>query len=246
MKSYFKIIIFIILTSLSLNAKSKGGVRMNISVPQLSSSGGSGVSFPIIAPGLSNQFYNPAYQNFILGQYNLNAINARLPQPQSDLGNQILDKHIQSEITEEIKVQPIQSGNAMPIYRITNIIDHGNSTNSKDPKFKHVDFLLWKFQAIEEGIPVQVNGSQLEFGNATVFADKPESLLKFVSKEKENYFLLETRDNSLLTGLLVNGKTKKVTRIQCTKIKNETRETYDHTVLSEEGDFWSYLGLFNK
>ena len=226
MKKFNLVVILLILVSISLNAKSKSG-RINITLPQFSSPSSNGVS---IGSGLSPYFYtNPAYQNFILGQYNLNAINSRLPQPQSDLGNQILDKHIQSEIAEEIRVQPIQSGNAMPVYRITNIIDHGNATNSKDPKFKHVDFLLWKFQTIEEGIPVQVNGSQLEFGNAIVFTDKPESLLKFVTKEKENYFLLETRDNRVLTGLLVNTKSKKVTRVQCFKVQNE-----------------SYLALFNK
>ncbi|MBP7280207.1 MAG: hypothetical protein KBA66_01425 [Leptospiraceae bacterium] len=245
MKKFNLVVILLILVSISLNAKSKSG-RINITLPQFSSPSSNGVSFPI-GSGLSPYFYtNPAYQNFILGQYNLNAINSRLPQPQSDLGNQILDKHIQSEIAEEIRVQPIQSGNAMPVYRITNIIDHGNATNSKDPKFKHVDFLLWKFQTIEEGIPVQVNGSQLEFGNAIVFTDKPESLLKFVTKEKENYFLLETRDNRVLTGLLVNTKSKKVTRVQCFKVQNESRETYDHTILSDEVDFWSYLALFNK
>ncbi len=250
MKFNLIIAIILIVINFSVNAKSRGGgIRMNISVPQFSSPASNGTTYPVITSGLSPYFYNSAaYGNLLLNQYNanVNAMNARIPQPQSDLGAQYLDKQIQKEISDEIAVQPIQSGQSMPMYRITNIIDHGRSDKSTDPKFKNVDYLLWKFQSIEEGNPIQVKGNQLEFGQAIVFADKPDSLLKFVQKEKENYFLLESRANGVLTGFLVNAKTKKVNKVQCIKAKDSIKENYEYAVIGEEGEFWNYLALFGK
>lgn len=72
---------------------------MNITVPQFSSPSSNGVSYPV-APGLNPYFYNSAaYGNLLLNQYNanVNAMNARIPQPQSDLGAQYLDKQIQKK-----------------------------------------------------------------------------------------------------------------------------------------------------
>ncbi len=244
------IAIIFIIVNFSVSAKSRGGgVRMNITVPQFSSPASNGTTYPVITSGLNPYFYNSAaYGNLLINQYNanVNAMNARIPQPQSDLGAQYLDKQIQKEISDEIAVQPIQSGQSMPMYRITNIIDHGRSDKSTDPKFKNVDYLLWKFQSIEEGNSVYVNGNQLEFGQTTVFADKPDSLLKFVQREKENYFLLESRANGVLTGFLVNAKTRKVTKVQCIKVKDSLKENYEYVVIGEEGEFWNYLALFGK
>ena len=143
-------------------------------------------------------------------------------------------------------MEPIQTGQSMPTYRITNIIDHGRSDKNTDPKFKNVDYLLWKFQSIEEGNSVQIKGNQLEFGQSTVFADKPDSLLKFVRLEKESYFLLESKANGSLTGLLVNAKTKKVNKVQCTKVKDSSRENYEYAIIGEEGEFWNYIALFGN
>ena len=248
MKIKSVVAIIFILVNFSLLSKSRGGVRMNISVPQFSSPSSNGVSYPV-APGLNPYFYNSAaYGNLLLNQYNanVNAMNARIPQPQSDLGAQYLDKQIQKEISDEIAVQPIQTGQSMPTYRITNIIDHGRSDKNTDPKFKNVDYLLWKFQSIEEGNAVQIKGNQLEFGQSTVFADKPDSLLKFVRLEKESYFLLESKANGSLTGLLVNAKTKKVNKVQCTKVKDSSRENYEYAIIGEEGEFWNYIALFGN
>jgi hypothetical protein len=240
--------IIFILINFSLLSKSRGGVRMNITVPQFSFPSSNGVSYPV-APGLNPYFYNSAaYGNLLLNQNNanVNAMNARIPQPQSDLGAQYLDKQIQKEISDEIAVQPIQSGQSMPVYRITSINDHGRSDKNSDPKFKNADYLLWKFQGIEEGNTVQIKGNQLEFGQSAVFADKPDSLLKFVRTEKENYFLLESRANGNLTGLLVNQKTKKINRVQCTKSKDSLKENYEYAVIGEELEFWNYIGLFGN
>lgn len=248
MQNKYIFAIIFILINFSLLSKSRGGVRMNITVPQFSSPSSNGVSYPI-APGLNPYFYNtPAYGNLLLNQYNanVNAMNARIPQPQSDLGAQYLDKQIQKEISDEIAVQPIQSGQSMPVYRITNINDHGKPDKNSDPKFKNADYLLWKFQNIEEGNAVRIKGNQLEFGQLSVFADKPDSLLKFVRTEKENYFLLESRANGNLTGLLVNQKTKKINRVQCSKVNDSLRETYEYAVIGEELEFWNYIGLFGN
>ena len=239
------IFLFIFIYSFGLLAKSKAS-KGNISLPKFPSNGGGSISLPI--PGLSPLFYNnPAYGNFILHQYseNINALNARIPEPQSDLGIQYLNRQTQKDISEEI-VNPSSSGNSMPIYRITNIIDHGRGENAKDPKFKNIDYLLWKFQGIDEGFTVQLNESKIELGVSNVFSDKPTSLINFVSLEKEKIFLLESRDNTTLTGFLVDVKTKNVNKIQCFKVKSDTREIYDYRILSEDIDFWVYLTLFKK
>lgn len=229
-------------------AKSRGGgVRMNISIPQFSAPIGGNSAPPVmLGPGLNPYYYNtPAYGNLILNQYNanMNAINSRIPQPESDLGAQYLDKQIQKEIADEIAVQPIQPGQSMPTYKITNINDHGK-IESNNPKFKNIDYLLWKFQNISEGNSVQFNGNQLELGASIVFTDKPDSLIKFIQKEKENYFLLEDKKAEVLTGFLINRKTKKVAKIQCSKSK--VGANYDYAVLGDELEFWSYIGLFTK
>ncbi len=235
--------------SLSLFAKSRGGVRMNISIPQFSAPiGGSSAPPVILGPGLNPYYYNtPAYGNLILNQYNanINAINSRIPQPESDLGAQYLDKQIQKEIAEDILTQPIQTGQSFPTYKITNINDHGKLDSNKDPKFKNIDYLLWKFQNIAEGNSIQMKGNQLELGVSTVFAEKPESLLKFMQKEKDNFFLLEDRKEEVLVGYLVNRKTKKVNKVQCTKVKDKAA-IYDYALLGEELEFWNYIGLFGK
>jgi hypothetical protein len=248
MKLILEIAIILVSINFTLNAKSKGSTKLNISVPHFSSPSSNGVSYPVVPLPYPYMQSTPAYGNLLLNQYNanMNAITSRIPQPQSDLGAQYLDKHIQKEITDDLNVQPIQPGASMPSYRITNIIDHGRSINSKDPKFKNVDYLLWKFQNLEEGNSVQVKGNQLDFGVSSVFEDKPDSILKFIRKEKENYFLLESRTNGALIGLLINGRTKKANKIQCTKLKNTNMETYEYSVIGEELEFWNYLALFDN
>lgn len=246
MKLISTILIFLLLFVFSIDAKSKVKSNSKISLPQIHfpSAGGSAIN-----PSLNPFLYNsPAYGNLILNQYNANmdAIISHIPQPQTDIGSQFLDTHIQKEISNDISVQPIQSGSSMPVYRITNIIDHGRANTSNYPKFKNVDYLLWKFQDIEEGNSILIKGNQLEFGTVNVFVDKPDSLLNFIKKEKDNFFLLESRVDGVLTGLLVNGRTKKVTKVQCTKQKETTQAIYEYAVIGEEVEFWNYLGLFGK
>ena len=240
------ILIVLLFVNLSLFSKSKNKANFNISVPQFSAPSSNGISYPLIAPGLNPYFYNnPAYGNLLLNQSNtnFNAINSRIGQPESDLGSKYLDAQIQKEITEELTVQPLQSGSSMPVYRITNIIDHGRADNTNNPKFKNVDYLLWKFQNLEEGISIQFKGDKLEFGQSVVFVDKPDSILDFVQKQKDNFVLLESRANGSLTGFLVNSRTKKVSKIQANRSKDTKREIYEYTVVGEEKEFWNYIDL---
>lgn len=244
-----KFLILFLLINLSPFAKSKSKANFHISVPQFPAPSSNGISYPLIAPGLNPYFYNnPAYGNLLLNQSNanLNAINSRIPQPESDLGSKYLDAQIQKEITEELTVQPLQTGSSMPVYRITNIIDHGRATNSSNPKFRNVDYLLWKFQNLEEGFSIQLIGDKIEFGQSVVFVDKPDSILDFVQKQKENFVLLESRANGSLIGFLGNSRTRKVSKIQATRTKDTKREIYEYAVIGEEKEFWNYLDLFGN
>jgi len=244
-----KFLILFLLINLSILAKSKSKASFNISTPQFSAPSSNGISYPLMAPGLNPYFYNnPAYGNLLLNQYNanINAINSRNPQPESDLGSKYLGAQIQKEITEELTVQPLQTGSSMPVYRITNIIDHGRADNTNNPKFKNVDYLLWKFQNLEEGISIQLKDDKLEFGQSVAFVDKPDSILDFVQKQKDNFVLLESRANGSLTGFLVNSKTRKVSKIQAYRTKDTKREIYEYVVIGEEKEFWNYIDLFGN
>jgi len=66
-----------------------------------------------------------------------------------------------------------------------------------------------------------------------------------MQKEKDNFFLLEDRKEEVLVGYLVNRKTKKVNKVQCTKVKDKAA-IYDYALLGEELEFWNYIGLFGK
>ena len=76
--------------------------------------------------------------------------------------------------------------------------------------------------------------------------DKPDSILDFVQKQKDNFVFLESRANGSLTGFLVNSRTKKVSKIQANRSKDTKREIYEYTVVGEEKEFWNYIDLFGN
>lgn len=236
----FKIIATLLIAlSASLFAKD----RKNLILPPIINGGGGGNTI-IVAPYSPYMMYYPGMMNLVPGNTSLQ--NIRSSNPQSDLGQEILDKQIREDINLKGTAKGLNSTESKLNYRVTEISDF---VSPKGEKFKKADYLIWKYMNVEESAAVSLKSSnQIEILKYLPINEKPASILSTLENESASEYLLfiESKDNINLKGFLISNKEKSARYIEGRKIQGKSSDSYQFSSKEDASDFWDYVKLFKK